>query len=108
MGTRKRAKAKSSQRELTSLKGSYKYVEGIQCPLCKEKLWSMHNHDFHYCGCDYCFVDGGKWYVRYGWGGSAGQFRDQSEKPKLVKFRVPLEDWLASDRNRTSSGRFPY
>ena len=43
-------------------------VQGIQCPRCSEKLWSKWGHDFHYCGCGYCFVDGGRNYLRYGWG----------------------------------------
>ncbi len=43
-------------------------VQGIECPLCSEQLWSKWGHDFHYCGCGYCFVDGGRNYLRYGWG----------------------------------------
>lgn len=43
-------------------------VHGIQCPRCNEKLWSKYRHDFHYCGCGYCFVDGGRDYLRVGYG----------------------------------------
>lgn len=40
---------------------------GIQCPRCKQKIYSEYTHDFHYCDCGYCFVDGGYSYLRYGW-----------------------------------------
>jgi hypothetical protein len=43
-------------------------VTGIQCPLCEEVLVSLWGHDFHYCECGYCFVDGGRNYLRYGYG----------------------------------------
>lgn len=44
-------------------------VRGIQCPRCNERVYSRHNHDFRYCGCGYCFIDGGQTdYMRIGWG----------------------------------------
>lgn len=55
-----------------------KVGDGIQCPKCKEKIYSEYTHDFHYCGCGYCFVDGGFEYLRYGWGPG-------EPKPKIVK-----------------------
>ena len=58
-------------------------VSGIQCPRCEEKLWSKWQHDFHYCGCGYCFVDGGREYLRYGWG---------LESTKLSE-DMTAEDW---------------
>ena len=87
----------------------YKYVTGVQCPLCKEKLWSAYVHDFHYCGCGYCFVDGGRHYVRYGWG-DVHKYSEPRVKPEIIKFRISLADWLASDRNDKKKQRdsFPY
>ena len=41
-------------------------VTGVQCPLCKEKIWSRSVHDFRYCKCGGVFVDGGREYLRYG------------------------------------------
>jgi len=43
-------------------------VDGIECPMCKEQIWSRYGHDFRRCPCKYCFVDGGRSYLRYGWG----------------------------------------
>lgn len=82
----------------------YNYVKGIQCPRCDEKLWSKYTHDFHYCGCGYCFVDGGRDYLRYGWGiapdrpndgtitkeewAVAAEATKKIGKPKQVRIRV--------------------
>lgn len=44
-------------------------VKGIECPACGAQIWSRHTHDFRFCPCDYCFVDGGRDYLRSGWGG---------------------------------------
>lgn len=43
-------------------------VKGVQCPRCNEKIWSQFRHDFHYCTCGYTSVDGGRDYLKYGWG----------------------------------------
>lgn len=59
-------------------------VQGIQCPVCEEKLWSKYTHDFHYCECTYCFVDGGREYLRIGWG--AGSWSD------LPNEKLPWEE----------------
>jgi hypothetical protein len=80
-------------------------VQGVECPRCKEKLWSKHRHDFHYCKCKYTFVDGGRDYLRYGWGIEPSKPNDgniteaewkevtaQNEKigrPKIVYMYVP-------------------
>jgi hypothetical protein len=44
-------------------------VMGIKCPKCWDCIYSAYGHDFRYCFCGYCFVDGGTWYLRFGWGG---------------------------------------
>lgn len=43
-------------------------VSAIECPRCKETIWSRHGHDFRHCGCGYCFIDGGRHYTRWGYG----------------------------------------
>lgn len=43
-------------------------VHGIKCPRCGDRIWSRFGHDFHYCKCGYSFVDGGRHYLRFGWG----------------------------------------
>lgn len=44
-------------------------IQGIRCPYCWDHIWSKYQHDFHYCFCGYCFVDGGRAYLRWGYGG---------------------------------------
>jgi hypothetical protein len=39
---------------------------GVQCPNCKEEIFSEHRHDFKECKCKQTFVDGGNSYLRYG------------------------------------------
>jgi hypothetical protein len=70
---------------------SKKWIEvtGVQCPVCEERIWSTHRHDFHYCECGYCFVDGGRDYLRTGWGfDSEGFVTYDWEPPRTVKLKV--------------------
>lgn len=41
-------------------------VQGIECPYCKDQIWSRHTHDFRTCKCGKVFVDGGRDYLRVG------------------------------------------
>lgn len=93
-------------------------VNGIQCPRCEEKIWSRHRHDFRYCICEYCYVDGGFDYLRYGWGVSPRieydaqgnlppeefdwirEQNDQIGQPKVVTMYVP--------KIEKKESRFPY
>lgn len=43
-----------------------RFVKGVECPKCKEQIWSRHQHDFRHCKCKNIFVDGGRAYLRYG------------------------------------------
>lgn len=43
-------------------------VTGVKCPLCEEKIWSRHRHDYRFCRCGYSSVDGGRDYLKMGWG----------------------------------------
>lgn len=38
----------------------------IKCLLCGDIIESTHRHDFKYCSCGSCLVDGGLEYIRYG------------------------------------------
>ena len=38
----------------------------IKCLKCNQVIESEHHHDFKWCECKTCFVDGGKDYIRYG------------------------------------------
>lgn len=39
-------------------------VNAIRCPNCGDVIYSRHVHDFHYCSCGECAIDGGFDYVR--------------------------------------------
>lgn len=41
-------------------------VNAVQCPKCKDIIYSRARHDFHYCSCGYIFIDGGFEYCRVG------------------------------------------
>lgn len=68
-------------------------VDGIECPLCGDQIWSRHRHDFRQCTCGKTFVDGGRDYLRYGGGGG--------KMPKMIKLDVEVST------GKTKSARKP-
>lgn len=42
-------------------------VTGIRCGKCNSEVVSLYRHDFRYCRCGACFIDGGFDYTRIGW-----------------------------------------
>ena len=42
-------------------------VNAIKCKLCGDVIESKSVHDFVWCSCGNCFVDGGHDYLRRGW-----------------------------------------
>lgn len=58
-------------------------VPGIRCSNCWMELWSRYGHDFRHCWCGATFVDGGPWYLRYGWDDKYGG------RPRQVLIEVP-------------------
>lgn len=88
-------------------------ISGIRCLLCNDLIWSKHRHDFRYCSCGYCFVDGGREYLRFGWGMPyPHEGTDQEKllaklatekigKPSTVRLHIDLEadrlkDWITA------------
>lgn len=73
-------------------------VRGIKCPRCWDHIWSRSGHDFRWCFCGYCFVDGGRSYLRYGYGENGAEPGTQ-EKPEEVDLEVevtvkrPMSAW---------------
>lgn len=65
-----------------------KTVSGLECPNCKQRIWSRHRHDFRYCFCSYCFIDGGRDYTRWGYGWEDGTAT--AGIPKSI--RINMED----------------
>lgn len=43
------------------------WINAITCKKCNEYVRSRNLHDFRYCKCGSCFVDGGSYYQRFGW-----------------------------------------
>lgn len=66
-------------------------VNGVQCPKCKDVIYSMAGHDFHYCTCGEVFIDGGQ----DGWGGRVG-FTKEIPPPAIVEVDVADKRELAS------------
>lgn len=57
---------------------------GIRCPRCKDEIYSDHRHDFKYCSCKYVFVDGGRDYLRFGWGVPYSHEHSTKEEKELA------------------------
>lgn len=47
-------------------------VGAVHCLRCDDVIWSKYRHDFHYCSCGACFVDGGRDYFRAGYSDGVG------------------------------------
>lgn len=87
--------SKSEQRRLGALRGT-EFVEGIECPHCLQNIWSRHRHDFRYCFCRYCYVDGGRDYTRVGYGGP--DWPEPWQHPLSVLIEVPSSELEMSNR----------
>ena len=66
----------------------YKTVDGLECPQCLQRIWSRHRHDMRHCFCGYCFIDGGRDYFRYGYGGPLWEIPWPSPLPVKIKIEV--------------------
>ena len=51
----------------------------VQCNKCGDIIESVHRHDFRYCKCKHVYVDGGRDYIRRGYDGPVGDFKELSE-----------------------------
>jgi hypothetical protein len=67
-------------------------VQALQCPNCKDVIYSRAHHDFHHCSCGDCFVDGGFDYMRAGW-------TDKSPEYLSVDVEASLDE-LYNDWNK--------
>jgi len=54
----------------------------IQCKKCGDIIESTYTHDFKYCSCGVCAVDGGHSYLKRVWKESMDDFIDMSEYQK--------------------------
>jgi hypothetical protein len=44
----------------------FRYQAALRCNKCQEIVYSTMRHEFKYCGCQSCFIDGGRDYTRSG------------------------------------------
>ena len=61
------------------------YDNKIQCKLCGYIIRSKNRHDFVYCKCKKCAVDGGSWYQRI-----LGFPKDYISRIKYFKYKTKL------------------
>jgi hypothetical protein len=61
-------------------------VTGIKCPKCGDEVWSRHRHDFRWCGCKYCAIDGGRSYTKVTYGGP--EYETPWQMPEHVTLEV--------------------
>ncbi len=53
--------------------------KGIECPVCLERMFSWHVHDFKFCKGGHVFIDGGDEYMRCSW-------TPDGRKPETIEF----------------------
>ena len=53
-------------RDENEFKPEERYRSALLCKRCNTVAYSIYRHDFHYCACGDCFVDGGGDYFRCG------------------------------------------
>lgn len=63
-------------------------LPGLKCTVCGDTIYSRVRHDFHWCSCRGCFVDGGQDYFRYG-----GENFETTEVDVDVSMWCLYDDW---------------
>jgi len=61
-------------------------VLGTECPMCLQRIWSRHRHDYRHCFCGYTSVDGGRDYLSVGFGGP--EWPEPWVMPKQVRIDI--------------------
>lgn len=62
-----------------------KLLTGIKCPKCNDRVFSFNRHDFRWCKCGNCAVDGGDDYFKFSWGKYFPEFITFCEEYDIVK-----------------------
>ena len=70
-------------------------VYAIQCPRCKDKIFSRAHHDCHHCSCGACMIDGGFEYSRVGFDPKVGEPTSVEIEVKQTKQEL-YDDWNKS------------
>jgi hypothetical protein len=67
-------------------------VAKIRCLKCEDIIESKHQHDFKWCKCGSCFIDGGKLYTRLGGELNNVRFVQEDGTETYVKGFEPNEE----------------
>lgn len=79
---------------------------GIQCPLCKQKIFSMYRHDFKWCKCGYCAIDGGDDYVKISHGINSPQLYNENRLMyDLISALIPEIKYVRVNREKLNANK---
>ena len=78
-------------------------IHGIQCNNCKDIIYSRAVHDFHWCSCEKCAIDGGLEYVRIV-GNPEDWHRVEITTNDEITPKVLYNDWNQLDRSKHKFG----
>ena len=62
-----------SGRNVSELEGGKLHHTWVQCLKCQDYIVSQHRHDYKFCQCGACSIDGGMDYIKVG--GNPGDYR---------------------------------
>lgn len=62
----------------------YRYQKGMYCPDCKDVIYSVNRHDYRYCSCGKCMVDGGKDYFKTNMAGKSVKIDLLTDKIEVI------------------------
>ena len=65
----------------------------IRCKKCGDTIESEHRHDFKWCKCESCAVDGGKSYLKR----SAKSFEDVEELSVIESYKANISEVMQCD-----------
>ncbi len=77
-----------------------KRIYGVQCAMCKKRMFSFHVHYYKTCGCpNNTMVDGGREYLRFGW---------KDIKPKGIYWTEKKDGKYPYKLSENYRDKFPY
>jgi hypothetical protein len=75
-------------------------VTAVECPLCRDWIYSRATHDCHSCSCGAISVDGGFDYLRVLWSGQMGQAHPPTRQIEVTGSRQQLfHDWTTGGQD---------
>lgn len=68
-------------------------IQAVQCPDCKDIIFSRAAHDLRQCSCQSTFIDGGRSYTRVGFGAAGEPLFVTLQLGQGVDDAVLFNDW---------------